>query len=171
MINIKNLKNRFEKNFGKIEKIRPNEVKERTEEASHKKSDKKWIEEFKQKEIIAAEEKIQETRQTGGMISIANAQKKRQQREKQIEKILEEDLDQVYMELSPPNQMRFRQAGEETANLINNLLDKAKVKVAKILKLIKKWLSIIPSINNFFLEQTAKIKTDKILKIKRDKEN
>jgi len=138
MINIKNLKNRFEKNFGKIEKIRPDEIREQTKEASHEKSDKKWIEEFKQKEIIAEEEKIQETRQTGGMISIANAQKKRQQREKQIEKILEEDLDQVYMELSPPNQMRFRQAGEETANLINNLLDKAKVKVAKILKLIKK---------------------------------
>jgi hypothetical protein len=31
---------------------------------------------------------------------------------------------------------------------------------------IKRWLSIIPGINKFFLEQDAKIKAEKIIKLK-----
>ena len=37
----------------------------------------------------------------------------------------------------------------------------------KIIDVIKKWLSIIPGINKFFLEQEAKIKTDKIMELKK----
>jgi hypothetical protein len=35
--------------------------------------------------------------------------------------------------------------------------------VKKILALIRDWLKLIPGVNRFFLEQEAKIKTDKIL--------
>jgi hypothetical protein len=57
-------------------------------------------------------------------------------------------------------------AGEETVEKINSLLDKTKIKIGKIINLIKKWLKIIPGINQFFLEQEAKIKTDKIINLK-----
>ena len=43
-----------------------------------------------------------------------------------------------------------------------------KVKVKKILKLILEWLRILPGINRFFLEQEAKIKTDRIIQLKED---
>ena len=56
--------------------------------------------------------------------------------------------------------------GEETASKIAQLLEAAKVKTRKIFDLIVKWLRIIPGINRFFLEQEAKIKADKILRLK-----
>jgi hypothetical protein len=37
------------------------------------------------------------------------------------------------------------------------------VSTKKIFVLIRAWLKIIPGVNRFFLEQEAKIKTDKIL--------
>jgi len=49
---------------------------------------------------------------------------------------------------------------------INTLLDKAKINLGKIASLIRKWLSIIPGVNKFFLEQEAKIKADEIMKLK-----
>ncbi len=85
-----------------------------------------------------------------------------------IEDILEEDLEKVYFKMSPEKQAEFKQAGEETASKIENLLREAKVKIKKILDLIRNWLKIIPGINKFFLEQEAKIKTDKILDIKEE---
>ena len=48
-------------------------------------------------------------------------------------------------------------------------MDKAKLKVKKVVNLIKKWLTMIPGVNKFFLEQEAKIKTDEIVKLKEDK--
>ena len=42
-----------------------------------------------------------------------------------------------------------------------------KVKVKEIVKLIIEWLKIIPGASRYFLEQEAKIKTDKILKLKK----
>lgn len=101
-----------------------------------------------------------------GMAAV-NIGQRRQQRKKQIEKILQNDLEEVYINLPPNKQKEFRTVGEQTANEINNLLEKAKVKIKKIINLIKKWLSIIPGVNKFFLEQEAKIKTDEILKLKR----
>ena len=66
-------------------------------------------------------------------------------------------------------QREFKGEGEKTAAKINQLMSKTKVNVKKIINLIKKWLSIIPGINSFFLEQEAKIKADEIFKIKIEK--
>ncbi len=85
-----------------------------------------------------------------------------------IEDILEEDLEDIYFKMTQEKQAEFKQTGEITASKIATLLGETKIKVKKILELIKEWLKIIPGINKFFLEQEAKIKTDKILDIKEE---
>ena len=87
-------------------------------------------------------------------------------REKEIEKTLEVGLEDIYKNMSIEKRGEFKRAGEETADKINKLLEKTKVKAKKIINLIKKWLSLIPGVNKFFLEQEAKIKTDEIMKLK-----
>lgn len=106
---------------------------------------------------------------THGIATIASLRKKREERQKKIEKIMSDDLADIYASLSPSEQEAFRKKGEETANEINTLMDKAKLKVKKVVNLIKKWLTMIPGVNKFFLEQEAKIKTDEIVKLKEDK--
>jgi len=81
----------------------------------------------------------------------------------QIENILSEDLTDMFLKMSPQQQEEFRAKGEETASKIRVLMSSAKVNVKKILLLITDWLKMIPGVNKFFLEQEAKIKTDKIL--------
>jgi len=81
----------------------------------------------------------------------------------EIESILSEDLTDLFLKMSPEQQEEFRVKGEETASKIRVLLSSAKVGVKKILGLITEWLRLIPGVNKFFLEQEAKIKTDKIL--------
>ncbi len=84
-----------------------------------------------------------------------------------IDDVLSEGLDQVFLKMDPQTQRRFKEEGEKTASKINLLLNKAKVGVSKIIVLIKRWLGLVPGANKFFLEQEAKIKADKILKIKK----
>lgn len=88
-----------------------------------------------------------------------------------IEDVLEEDLEDIYFQLPPERQAEFAQKGEETATKIAVLLGQVKFRVSKILDLIKSWLKMIPGVNKYFLEQEAKIKTDKILKIKEESQN
>lgn len=85
---------------------------------------------------------------------------------KKIEKIMEEGLEEVYLKMSPSQQKLFKEEGERTVSKIERLLEAAKIKIKAIIKLIRNWLMLIPGVNRFFLEQEAKIKCDKILKIK-----
>lgn len=82
---------------------------------------------------------------------------------KEVEEILEDDLDEMYDKLPPDKQQEFKEKGEETAGMIKQMLGTTKVKSRKIVHWIKDWLKMIPGINKFFLEQEAKIKTDKLL--------
>lgn len=109
----------------------------------------------------------EEGKNHGTLISDTNNQRAKKEREEQIEKVLAEDLDDIFISLPKEKQLEFKLAGEKTAIEINTLLDRTKVKVKKIISLIKKWLLIIPGINVFFLEQEAKIKTDEIMKLKK----
>lgn len=102
----------------------------------------------------------------GGLAGASNAQKERQQKIKEVEKILEEDMQDIFISLPPAKQEEFKKTGEEITKKIINLLDKAKIKIGDVIKLIKQWLSIVPGINKFFLEQESKIKADEIIKIK-----
>jgi hypothetical protein len=89
-----------------------------------------------------------------------------EEREKQIENFLARDLEEIYLGLPLDKQVEFRKEGEETAKKIEKLLEKTKVNINKILNLIRKWLSLIPGVNKFFLEQEAKIKADEIVKLR-----
>lgn len=88
------------------------------------------------------------------------------ERAAEIERILEDDLATTYFNLPEDKKEEFRVQGEKTAWAINQLLSATKVKVKKIISLIRNWLLIIPGVNKFFLEQEAKIKADKIIKLK-----
>jgi len=85
---------------------------------------------------------------------------------KAVEFIMEDGLDDLYIKMDSLDQQKFKEKGEETANLIMALISKSKVDIKKIFELIKNWLKMIPGVNQFFLEQAAKIKTDKIMAVK-----
>lgn len=82
-----------------------------------------------------------------------------------IEQILEEDLGDVYLQMTQEEQREFKGKGEETASKIRILIQQFKLRAKEILKLIKDWLTFIPGVNKYFMEQEAKIKTDKILEM------
>lgn len=89
-----------------------------------------------------------------------------QEKEKQeIEDILEEDLGDLYMELDPETQKTFKESGEQTISTVMALLHKTKVHTKSIIRAISKWLRIIPGVNKYFVEQEAKLKTDKIIEV------
>jgi len=146
-------------NFG-LEKTRLNAEKENRAE--------KGLEVTKAREKVLKE--IEELRVAaprpvwnGGLVDISNLQKAKRARQKEIEKIMEENLEQIYLGLPPEKQISFMAAGEKTAIEISTLLDKGKATLKIIIDLLKKWLSLIPGVNKYFLEQEAKIKADKIL--------
>ncbi|MFH1866790.1 MAG: hypothetical protein ABIJ81_01770 [Patescibacteria group bacterium] len=84
----------------------------------------------------------------------------------EIEIILQEDLVDLYRQLSQAEQQAFKIKGEVTAFKIEGLMRAVKVKVQEIIKLLIEWLKILPGVNMFFIEQEAKIKAEKILKLK-----
>ncbi len=97
--------------------------------------------------------------------STIRPQKGKEPINKKIETILEEGMDNIFLSMTPVKQQEFKRVGEETGQKIAEILATGKVRIARIIDLIKKWLSLIPGVNKFFIEQEAKIKADKILKI------
>ncbi len=89
-----------------------------------------------------------------------------QRREKEIDNFLSDGLSETFLAMSPAKQKIFKEEGEKTAKKINILLDATKINIGKIINLIRRWLSLITGANRFFLDQEAKIKTDKIIKMK-----
>lgn len=82
-----------------------------------------------------------------------------------IEKILEDGVGDAFSRLSPVAKQEFKLKGEETSRKIRELLKSSHIKVKKIFRLILEWLKMLPGINRFFLEQEAKIKTDRIISL------
>ena len=80
-----------------------------------------------------------------------------------IEKILEDGVGDAYSRLSPIQKQEFKIKGEAVAKQIREMLRSTHFKVKKILRLILEWLKMLPGVNRFFLEQEAKIKTDRII--------
>lgn len=100
------------------------------------------------------------------VVSSPVSQDWRGKRAQEIDNVLAEGLNDIFLKMDSRQQADFKKAGEETVSKINVLLSETRVRVNKIIELIKKWLKMIPGVNKFFLEQEAKIKTDKIIKIK-----
>lgn len=84
----------------------------------------------------------------------------------QIEEIMSEDLTDAFLKLPVDKQQEFKQKGEEAASMIKELLTAVKINAKKIFEILRAWIKLIPGVNRFFLEQEAKIKTDKILRLK-----
>ena len=84
-----------------------------------------------------------------------------------IENILSEDIRDLYSQLPQLKQRTFQQKGEEAALKIKVMLKKTRVRANEIFELIKNWLKMLPKISAYFLEQEAKIKTDKVLEMKK----
>jgi len=84
-----------------------------------------------------------------------------------VENILEQDLQDVYFKMEPAVQKKFKFQGEVTAKKIEAVLAGTKIKANEIFKLLVEWLKVIPGVNKFFIRQAAKIKTNKILDLKK----
>ncbi len=83
---------------------------------------------------------------------------------KEIEKVMADGLDDFYTKMDQKKRLEFKMVGEATALKIAELKKETNIKIVKIINLIKKWLSLIPGVNRFFVEQEAKIRADKIMK-------
>jgi hypothetical protein len=86
-----------------------------------------------------------------------------------IETILSEHLDELYLQMTAEQRLVFQQKGEEAATNIERLMQDVKLKIKEVLRAIREWLEFIPGINKFFLEQEAKIKTDRLLALHEQK--
>ncbi|MBI4599910.1 hypothetical protein HY732_03225 [Candidatus Uhrbacteria bacterium] len=83
-----------------------------------------------------------------------------------IENVLEEGLLSIYKDLTPKQRKQFKHEGERVAATIEKVLKKAQVKLIELIRIIRRWLQMLPGVNVFFLEQEAKIKAEKILSLK-----
>jgi len=103
----------------------------------------------------------------GGIIASGQQRQRQAARYREIENALADGLDDLYLGMDQISQDKFKVAGEEAGRAINELLSKGKYTVKKVVDIIKKWLSLLPGVNKFFLEQEAKIKADKIINLQK----
>ena len=87
----------------------------------------------------------------------------------EVEKILGEDLGDYFQQLPEEAKARFREKGEEVAGQVADMVRNFRVKVKKVLQLVRDWLLTLPGVNKFFLEQEAKIKTDRVIELERSR--
>lgn len=121
-------------------------------------------------ELVVEKKEIIIPQKTEGVISTSTApvitDDYHVRREKEIDSFLSDGLSETFLAMSLDKQKTFKEEGEKTAKKINILLDATKINLGKIVSLIRRWLSLISGVNRFFLDQEAKIKADKIIKIK-----
>lgn len=149
------------------------EIQKTTEAAVEQSLDSQKMEQMAETESRNAE-KMQEDSQTSPIIddsigTTKNVQSDFELVHKNVENVLAEGMDNVFLSLDAGVQKAFKLKGEEVSRKITNLLMKAKIKAQEISNLILEWLRIIPRVNKHYIEQEAKIKTEKILKIKENK--
>ncbi len=117
-------------------------------------------------EKIDEKPKPVEIKRATNIVAVSQTQNWQKKRALEIDNILSEGLNEVFLKMNSTEQAAFKKNGEETVLKINKLLMETKVKVNKIVELIRKWLQLIPGVNRFFIEQEVKIKADRIIKIK-----
>lgn len=88
-----------------------------------------------------------------------------------IEDLMTKDLSEMYQRMSPEDQQKFKAKGEEVAQEIDSLMQRAKLTAKRVLHLIRSWLKLVPGINKFFLEQEAKIKAEELIHFARKHNN
>lgn len=93
------------------------------------------------------------------------------QTRKEIEEVLSDGLIPLYQSMTPDEQVKFRNAGDAAAAKIEVMVTTFKATAKKIVDIIRVWLLNIPRVNNLFLEQESKLKTDKILDLQKKLKN
>lgn len=88
-----------------------------------------------------------------------------------VERVLEDNLSDIYFELPEPARAAFKAEGEKTASMIRTLIDTSKITAKTVLDLVRKWLKLIPHVNKYFLQQESKIKTDRIMAMAEKQKN
>lgn len=83
----------------------------------------------------------------------------------QVERTLEDKLWEIYLALPKDSRQRFKEGGDICATELRRLAERPKVRSRNVLALIKRWLTLIPMVNKWFLWQEAKIKTDKFMRL------
>lgn len=86
-----------------------------------------------------------------------------------VERVLEENLWELYFALPKGTREQFRQEGEKTALAVREAMEAEKVRPGFIHRCIDLWLRIIPRVNPWFLLQEGKIKTDNVMTIVKEK--
>lgn len=86
---------------------------------------------------------------------------------KQIESILQQGLSEMFVNMPPAERAAFSKSANETAGKLELLVSQFKATAREVLALIRAWLTKIPKVNKYFLEQSSKIKTDEILEVQR----
>lgn len=135
------------------------------------------VEEMREREQSRAEERQQRESAIARLKRRVRSPRKKKQIPKiqdeiteEIERILEQDLKDAYKNLSPLQRQEFKIKGEILSFELRHMLRQTHVKFKKVFELIANWLKLLPGVNKFFLEQEAKIKADKIMHIKEEKE-
>jgi len=82
-----------------------------------------------------------------------------------VERILEENLWDLYFALPAGSREAFKAEGENAAAALRAAIETKKVKPRVVLSAVNKWLKTIPRVNPYFLEQEAKIKTDQVMNL------
>lgn len=80
-----------------------------------------------------------------------------------VERILEQNLWDMYFALPAGSREKFKAEGENAAAALRAAIETKKVKPRIVLNAVHKWLKTIPKVNPYFLEQEAKIKTDQVM--------
>ena len=80
-----------------------------------------------------------------------------------VERVLEDGLADIYLKMPKAKRQEFRVEGERVAAHLRKMIDSAKIKAKEVMSLIVNWLKVIPGVNQWFLEQEAKIKADKVI--------
>ena len=68
-----------------------------------------------------------------------------------LERLLEDDLVDIYVSMPPQARQKFKEAGEETAVKLRQMLETPKLVFKAVHDLIVKWLRMIPRVNRYFL--------------------
>ncbi len=74
----------------------------------------------------------------GGLGGLSHAKQLQIKHTKEVESVMEKNIENIYVKMSNDLQQKFKIKGETTANKINKILNKTKINIKKIIKLIKK---------------------------------
>ncbi|OIO52237.1 hypothetical protein COY93_04395 [Candidatus Uhrbacteria bacterium CG_4_10_14_0_8_um_filter_58_22] len=87
----------------------------------------------------------------------------------EVEEKLEDNLWDAYRAMTPDLRLKFKMEGERIAQVVREGIATGRVVAHNILTMIVEWLGMIPGVNRWFLIQEAKIKTDALIKLGRNR--